>query len=217
VEVMDNSNILNLLQDRPIVVPRLLFNNYKKLNIDEEELIVIMLIISLGNKIEYNPDIFVHELNFDRHKVMKIISSLKEKNILDFEMVKHGRISFEYINLKLLYDKLLNIVIDKKDNDVNVDTSIFNVFEEELGRTLSPMEYEHIKGWVTSLKNDELIKAALKEAVLNGVSSFRYIDTILNEWVKKGYKSKEDILRDKENYRKNKKSVETFDMDWLND
>ena len=33
---MDN-NILNLLQDRPIVVPRILFNNYKRLNINEEE------------------------------------------------------------------------------------------------------------------------------------------------------------------------------------
>jgi DNA replication protein len=212
-----NNNILNLLQDKPIVVPRILFNNYKKLNIDEEELIIIMLIVSLGNKIEYNPDVFVQELNFDRHKVMKIINSLKEKNILDFEMVKHGRISSEYITLNLLYDKLLNIVIDKKDNEVKIDTSIFNVFEEELGRTLSPMEYEHIKGWVTTLKNDELIKAALNEAVLNGVSNFRYIDTILNDWVKKGYKSKEDILRDKESYRKNKKSIEAFDMDWLND
>ena len=27
----------------------------------------------------------------------------------------------------------------------------------------------------------------------------------------------EDILKDRENYRKNKKSVEAFDMDWLND
>ena len=54
-----DSNILNLIQDKPIVVPRILFNNYRKLNITEEELIIIMLIITFGNKIEYNPDIFV--------------------------------------------------------------------------------------------------------------------------------------------------------------
>jgi len=212
---MDN-NVLNLLQDKPIVVPRILFNNYRKLNIEEEELVIIMLIISLGNKIEYNPDIFVQELNLDRRKVMMIINNLKEKNLLDLEMVKNGRITSEYISLSLLYDKLLNIVIDKKEEDTKIDSSIFSIFEEELGRTLSPMEYEHIKEWVMNIKSEELIKAALKEAVMNGVSNFRYIDTILNEWVKKGYKNKEDILKDRENYRKSKKSIETFDMDWLN-
>jgi len=213
---MDN-NILNLLQDKPIVVPRILFNNYRKLNIDEEELIVIMLIISLGNKIEYNPEIFVQELNMDRHKVMGIISNLMGKNILSLEVIKNGRKTEEYISLSLLYDKLLNIIIDTDEDEVKIDNSIFSVFENELGRLLSPMELEQIKEWVTTIKNDELIIAALKEAVLNGVSNFRYIDAILNEWNKKGYKSKEDIIKDKNNYRKKKNTAPIFDTDWLND
>ena len=213
---MDN-NILNLLQDKPIVVPRILFNNYRKLNIDEEELIVIMLIISLGNKIEYNPEIFVQELNIDRHKVMGIISNLMGKNILSLEVIKNGRKTEEYISLSLLYDKLLNIIIDTDEDEVKIDNSIFSVFENELGRLLSPMELEQIKEWVTTIKNDELIIAALKEAVLNGVSNFRYIDAILNEWNKKGYKSKEDIIKDKNNYRKKKNAAPIFDTDWLND
>lgn len=213
---MDN-NILKILQDNPIVVPRILFNNYKRLNIDEEELIIIMLIISLGNKIEYNPDIFVKELNIDKHRVMCLISSLTSKNILSLEVIKNGRKTEEYISLTLLYDKLLNIVKDVGEDEVKVDNSIFNVFENELGRLLSPMELEQIKEWVTTYKNDELIIAALKEAVLNGVSNFRYIDTILNEWNKKGYKNKEDILKDRANYRKKKGNIEVFDTDWLND
>lgn len=213
---MDN-NILNLIQDRPIVVPRILFNNYRKLNITEEELIIIMLIITFGNKIEYNPDIFVKELNIDRHKVMGIISNLMEKNILSLEVVKNGRKTEEYISLSLLYDKLLNIVKDVSLDEVKIDNSIFSIFENELGRLLSPMELEQIKEWVSTYKNDELIIAALKEAVLNGVSNFRYIDAILNEWNKRGYRSKDDIIKDRNNYRKKKDSIEVFDTDWLND
>lgn len=212
---MDNK-ILNLLQDRPIVIPRILFNNYKMLNILEEELIVIMLIISLGNKIEYNPDIFVQELNMEKHSVMEIINNLISKNLLSLEMVKNGRITSEYISLSLLYDKLLNIVIDN-GNDKEIDGSIFSVFENELGRLLSPMEIEQIKEWVNTYKNEELIKIALKEAVINGVSNLRYIDTILNEWNKKGYKNKEDIVKDRSNYRNKKSNIDAFDMDWLND
>lgn len=213
-----NNNILKLLQDGPVVVPRILFNNYRKLNITEEELIIIMLIISLGNKIEYNPEIFVNELDIDRRRVMKIISSLIDKNILSLEVVRNGRKTEEHLSLSLLYDKLLNIVKDVNDSDdVKIDNSIFSVFENELGRLLSPMEIEQIKEWVTTIKNEELIEAALKEAVLNGVSNFRYIDTILNEWNKKGYRNKEDVMKDKSNYRKKKANIEIFDTDWLND
>ena len=215
---MDN-NILKILQDSPVMVPRILLNNYRKLNINEEELIVIMLIISLGRTIEYNPDVFVKELGMDKQEVMSIISRLIGKNILSIEIVKNGRKSEEYLSLSLLYDKLLNIVKDVSEEDnIKINSSIFNVFEEELGRLLSPMEIEKIKEWVNTYKNDDLIISALNEAVLNGVNNLRYIDAILNEWNKKGYKNKEDILKDKSNYRKKKSSnIIDTDLDWLND
>lgn len=215
---MDN-NILKILQDNPIVVPRILFNNYRKLNISEEELVVVMLVISLGNKIEYNPDIFVRELDMDRVKVMTLIGNLMSKNIISLEMVKNGRKTEEYISLSLMYDKLLNIVKDiSDDNNIKIDNSIFSIFEDELGKLLSPMQVEKIKEWMKTYKNEELIIMALQESVMNGVSNFNYIDAILNEWNKKGYKNREDILRDKNNYKDRKKSkIEYVDMDWLND
>ena len=164
---MDN-NILMILQDNPIVVPRILFNNYKKLNITEEELVIVMLVISLGNKIEYNPDIFVRELDMDRVKVMTLISNLMSKNIISLEMVKNGRKTEEYISLSLMYDKLLNIVKDiRDDGSVVIDNSIFTIFENELGKLLSPMQVEKIKEWIKTYKNDELIVMALREAVMN--------------------------------------------------
>ena len=153
-----DSNILKILQDSPIVIPRILFNNYRRLNITEEELVVVMLIISLGGKIEYNPDVFVRELNMLKQEVMGIISNLIEKNILSIEMVKNGRKTEEYISLSLLYDKLLNIVLEVSEEDkVKIDNSIFNVFENELGKLLSPMEIEKIREWVATYKNEELM------------------------------------------------------------
>ena len=63
------------------------------------------------------------------------------------------------------------------------------------------MQTETIKEWVTTYKNEELIVMALKEAVMNGACHFNYIDRVLNEWNKKGYKNKEDVLKDKSNYK----------------
>ena len=205
--------------DNPIVVPRILFINYRKLNISEEELVIVMLVISLGNKIEYNPDIFVSELDMDRVKVMTLISNLMSKNIISLEMIKNGRKTEEYISLSLMYEKLLNIVKDVGDDDnVKIDNSIFSVFENELGKLLSPMQVEKIKEWIKTYKNEELIIMALQETVMNGVNNFNYIDAILNEWNKKGYRNKEDIIKSKNTYKEKKKSkIEYIDMDWLND
>ena len=68
--------------------------------------------------------------------------------------------------------------------------------------------------WKKNNYPDELIKEAIREATLNGVSSLRYIDKILYEWNKKGYKKKEDL---KKNTKKEdtKEKIEIFDCDWL--
>jgi DNA replication protein len=60
---------------------------------------------------------------------------------------------------------------------------IFTVIEKEFARPLTPMELETISGWLDKdAYREELILAALKEAVFAGKVHFRYIDRILLEW-----------------------------------
>ena len=101
-----------------------------------------------------------------------------------------------------LYDKLAFSVKDNKESD------IYSVFESELGRVLSSYEYELINKWLENGNSEETIKEALKEAILNNVRSFKYIDKILYDWSKNGSKkrSKED-----------KSLEEMFEYDWLDD
>ena len=80
------------------------------------------------------------------------------------------------------------------------------------------MEYEIINGWKEVNFKEELIIAALKEAVYNGVNNLRYIDKILYEWKRKGIHNIEDVERNKLEFkqiRENKQ--ELYDYDWLND
>ena len=62
-----------------------------------------------------------------------------------------------------------------------------------------------------------MIIGALKEAIFNGVKSFRYIDRILYEWQKKGFTSMDDVNKDLKNKPKESYNDEIFDYDWLND
>lgn len=211
-------NIIEIIKEKPIVIPRILFRDYKKLNINEEELIILIYIIDLGNRVVYNPDIFVKNLGFDKFKAMQIISNLVEKKIISItvEKDKNG-ISEEYINIDLLYNKLFNDIINVEEKNYE-DTNIFSKFENEFGRPISPMEYEIIKGWLNDKFSEEIITEALKEAVYNNVNNLRYIDKILYEWKKKGYKKKEDIVKDNMKTKQEKsKSNNLFDYNWLED
>ena len=209
-------NVINIMKDRPLFIPRILINHYKELGISDEELIVIIVIMSYGDKVLYDPEAFAKEINGNKKSIMMIIDNLCDKNILSLVIEKNNKKTYEYISLDLLYEKLFNMVIDKSD-DSEIDNSVFSVFENELGKMLSPMEYEKIKEWITNGNSNEMIICALREAVLNGVSNLNYIDTILNTWKKKGYKCKNDVMKDKENYRGKKDKVEVFDTDWLNE
>lgn len=212
---MDES-VIRLLRDKPIIVPRILLNNYRMLGITDTELVVVMLIMSIGDKVVYNPEEFSRELNMDKHETMIIINTLIEKNILSLVVEKRNNKACEYLSLDMLYDKLFSIVIGKEE-DENASDSVFTMFESELGRTLSPMEYEKIKEWISNGTNEELIECALREAVMNGVGNFSYIDSILNSWKKKGYRGKNDVMKDKSEFhnKNNKKSV--YETDWLNE
>ena len=213
-----DDKLMCLIKDRPLVISRILLKNYRKMNINDTELIVIMVLMSFGDKIIYNPEEFAILVNWDKHEMMKVINDLITKNIISLDVERINKKAYEYISLNLLYEKIFNIVIDnKKNNNIQIDISIFDTFEKELGRTLSPMEYEQIKEWITNGNSEEMITCALREAVLNGVSNFRYIDSILNDWRKKGYKNKNDVLKDRENYRNKKEKVSIYDTDWLND
>lgn len=213
-----NEVVINTLKSKPIIIPSVLFKYYKKLNITEEELILLICIMNIGNKLVYDPGLFTEEIGMDKYKVMQLITDLTEKGIIEIKLEnnKSGK-KEEYIYLDFLYNKMLNLLIDiELGTNKTVDSNIFALFETELGRTLSGLELERIKDWLHDGISEELIKEALKEAVMNNVRNLKYIDRIIFNWRSKGFKTKADILKDKKNVRRTSKKVEQiYDYNWL--
>lgn len=203
--------VIDLIRNEPFYIPNILLKNYRKLNITDSELIVLVYLINTD--ISFNPKQIAKDLNFDLSEIMNIITSLTEKGILKIDII-NKKVREEVINLEELYKKLGFIVINDeiKENSNN----IFDVFEKEFGRTLSPMDYEIITDWQKNY-NDEIILLALKEAVFNGVNNLRYIDKILIDWNKKGIKNEQDIVNDRKSFQSKKQNKKLFDYDWLNE
>ena len=206
--------VIELLKSINYQVSKELLFNYKKINITDRELIILIYLINQHTNL-YNPKQISTDLNIDFNTLIEEINSLCEKGIIKIEMKRINKVLNETINLDLLYEK---IAFTLNEVEAKEDTNIYDIFEKEFGRTLSPVEYEIIGNWRNSDNTDELILLALKEAVYNGVNNLRYIDKIIFEWNKKGIKTKEDVENNNKQFkRKNlEDKKELFDYDWLN-
>lgn len=209
-----NSKVINLLKSKNYVVSDFLIKNYKVWNLDVDEFIILIYLMNSSNLVcDYK--LISNELGMDLEVVMNKINELSIKKLLEIKLLKNSSNKLEeQISLDLLYNKVFMQIIDVKEEEDK--SNIYSVFESELGRTLSPIEYELINGWLECNYKEEIILAALKEAVFNGVNNFRYIDRILFEWNKKGIDTVDKISKYKKEFRKDT-NVEVPDYDWLND
>ncbi len=203
-----------LMKEKNLVLPTYLIPLFQKYRLN---LIESLIFLYLWNN---------QEETFDISKVGKTLK-LKDEEILN---AFNSLMSKKLINLKTIKDILgkrseivdftnaledLNLDYQKEEKKLE-ETEIYSAFEHEFARTISPMEYEIIHAWLDKGFSEELILGALKEAIYNGVTSLRYIDKILYEWQKKGYKSMKDV----ETFHTTLKQEETkelFDYNWLED
>lgn len=204
--------IKKILQTKNVVIPGILFYNYRKLNLSADELILVSYLIE--SDITFNPKKISNELNIPLGELMDTLEHLKELDIVKIELKKIDGIRKEVIDMEGLYNKLISIVVEEEPKQNN--KQIYDIFEKEFGRTLSPIEYEIINAWQDSNIKEETIILALREAVYNGVTNLRYIDKILNEWAKKGIETQEDLDSSRK-VVKPKQEIPDMDYDWLND
>lgn len=159
---------------------------------------------------DFSLDEIANMLGLSIDDVMEAFNNLMMKDFVTLETVKDdlGR-NHEVVKLDNIYGFISESVeVVKKKSD---ESSIFKTFERELGRTLSPMELQIINGWLDTNTPEKMILGALKEAIYNGVTSFRYIDKIIYEWGKKGFKNMDDV----NNYMKSRKEKNSKDKEVL--
>ena len=211
---MSNSILEGLIKEKDYTFKKLLFKLIKDFDLSLEELLLLVYFIN-----QDKPVFDIKRISLitylSSNEIMAAFSSLTGKGLVSIKTSKEDGKITEVIDITNTYRAMvsdININIKKQ-----TATNIYTIFEKEFGRPLSPVEYEIIKAWITSGISEELIKGALKEAVFNNVRNLRYIDKILSEWEKKGFKSVDEV----DSYLKKKESnnpkQELFDYNWLED
>ena len=211
---MSNSILEGLIKEKDCTFKKLLFKLIKDFDLTLEELLLLIYFINQDKPVFDIKKISIITY-LDNNEIMSAFSSLTAKGLVSIKTSKEDGKITEIIDITNTYRAMVS------DINVNIKkqtvTNIYTIFEKEFGRPLSPVEYEIIKAWITSGISEELIKGALKEAVFNNVRNLRYIDKILSEWEKKGFKSVDEVDSYLKKKEVNNPKQELFDYNWLED
>lgn len=167
----------------------LLLENYKKLNISENELATILVIDHLIN--QGNPfitaDLLSLRMTLKPKEIDSILAVLLTRGFLEYVLNGSKAVTtLEPLKKKLYREFQISLTKEDESNrSEKVEqelTNIFAEFDKQLGRPLSPVEISKIREWVSYGYSDETIINALKESLSRGKKSIRSVDKLLLEW-----------------------------------
>lgn len=187
-----------------------------KLNLSLHEFLLLLYFVN-ADDLTFDLERISLKLKVNSENILNAFNNLISKNIISLVSDKNelGK-RIDRISLDGLFKGIEENKINETKKKLKED--IFSTFQKEFKRPLNGQEYEIIKAW-NDMYNEELVLMALNEAVYNGATNTRYIDTILYEWKKRGLKNKEDVEEYFKSSSDNKKLEETsvFDFNWLDD
>ena len=187
---------LDAFKSGNLVLPSDLLLNYNQLFSSSDDFLVwqffyLQNTTALG---ELSPSQIAEKIGKQVTEVNQAISRLTDKGLLQYRTIElNGEIEVIF-DATLALERLDQLFGKQETNQVqsapNDLKSLVETFQQELGRLLSPFEIEDLE---KSLKEDgtssDLIKEALREAVLNGKPNWKYIQAILRNWRHEGIKS----------------------------
>lgn len=168
---------------------------YKKLSLSENDVMVLFMIKHLleQNNALITADLLSIKMNLPVSEIDQILVSLMRKKYLAYTKTPKGLMtSLQPLEEKLSEMYQMEIAKDasKRFNEESLKAmkNIYEVFERELGRTLSPVELSLIDEWVMNGYQESDCVEALHEALAHRKTSLKAVDKILMKW-----QAREDI------------------------
>ncbi|KIL44169.1 DnaD domain-containing protein [Jeotgalibacillus soli] len=197
------------LAEGHVSVPVILLKHYPSFNLNEEECMLLLHLhtfIEKGNAFP-TPEELSNRMTITATKCFSIIQKLITRGFLTIEETSVDGVRQENYSLfplwKTIMDKLETDQRQTKLEDtLQSQTDLYTIFEQEFGRPLSPLECETLAMWIDQdHQSTELIKSALREAVISNKLNFRYIDRILFEWKKQRITTVDQARKQGEKFR----------------
>lgn len=200
-----------------VSVPKYFLSHYSKLGLSNEEAMLVIHIFGEADTSKISkttkPEEIAQYMNLELSQVEKILASLTKQSFLSIERRWDSaeKVWYNGYNFVGLIDELAECWAieqvkqfeeEQKQATQNPSysdpslESLMRTFEQELARPLTEIECNFIRDWRAIQFTEEMIFEALKRGVSAGIRNFRYIDSILREWEKKGLRTRAEVEAD---------------------
>lgn len=197
-----------------VSVPTYFLTHYAELGLSNEEALLLIHIFSGPDHTKpLSPERLAQRMNLDLAHVEKFLADLAKQNFLTLERRwdSTDHTWYNAYNFSGLLDELSErwaiehvkqfeeeqSLAQQTHSPVNPSLErVMRIFEQELARPLTEIECNFIRDWLGAHFSEELIIEALKRGVSAGIRNFRYLDSILREWEKKGLRTRAEVEAD---------------------
>lgn len=183
---------LEQYQSGQLTLPSALFFHFKSIFKTADDFLVwqFFYLQNTTNLSDLTPSRIATSLDKTVADINRSISNLTSQGLLDVKTIELNHeieIIFDtspvFAKLDKLFEEDNQVIIDNKTSDSNRLKDLVGDFERELGRLLSPFELEDLQKTLQEDQTDpDIVRAALREAVFNGKTSWNYINAILRNW-----------------------------------
>ncbi len=216
---------MNFLKINDIDYRNILINNYKELNLTENELIVLLMIDSINKneKTLISGDQLAFKMNLNSQQIDEIIVSLMNKSFLSYQ--QDGDILIT--SIENTYQRIISFVEKKYLEDSNDETiknqeenltRILKILEEEMKRSLSGLEMEKVINWFNEGVNVNVIENSINECIMKSNKvSINAIDKLIIKNLTHVDREEEGYSTVSEKTKKDiKKAMDIASYDWVN-
>lgn len=167
----------------------LLVDTYKSLGLNEYDLAVLLVVDNINKESPtlITSEILALKMNLGVKELDSILVSLVNRGFLEYSNIPNTNTlitsiepTYKKLSENFVRDLITYNAIEENDNQKHSITNIYGTFEKELGRSLSPVEIEKIREWVSQGIKEEVIIDSLHECMTkNKRVTIRSIDKII--------------------------------------
>lgn len=209
----------------PLDFKYLLLDNYKKLGLNEEDAIVLLMLeqlINQGNKV-VTADLLSLKMQYEAKKIDSILVSLLKRGYIVYDFEGYQMLTSLDPLKKKLYALLEKEIAENNANLVSAERAealsrLYAYFEKRLSRTLSPVEMDFIQGWLSDGFSEDEIKGALDDAYIAGKRKIKSVDKALRSNRARADIAKEGYTGISESWNEDiEKTIEIANTKWVKD
>ena len=210
---MNDNRLSTWIEQGNVTISQLFFRHYKSLQLNESEAMLLMHIYAYQASGKHFPTPYnlVERMSANANEISAMLQSLMQRGLLRIVQQKDERgVLYEEFSLQPLWERLVDIERNEKEGEAvqteaEREGELYAMFEQEFGRLLSPVESEMLAMWIDEDGHTiDIIRAALREAVIAQKLNLRYIDRILMNWKKQNVTTLEDVERVSSAFRQNR-------------